>query len=81
MAQRVTDSCPNCLRRDVPPQVDAEDYHGNPHTSYRCPVCWHVWTTQRTAEPAEPYYAIYDDPDAWEADDDFTDYDRDGGWL
>ena len=81
MAQRVTDSCPNCLRRDVPPRVDAEDYAGNPHTSYRCPACWHVWTTRRVAEPAEPYYATYDDPDAWEADDDFTDYDREDGWT
>lgn len=77
MARNVNDTCPRCLRRDVEPLVDAEDYHGNPHTSYRCPNCHHVWVTRRTAEPEESRYADpedIDDPDAWEADDDFSDY-------
>ena len=75
------DNCPRCLRRDVPPLVDAEDYHGNPHTSYRCPACGWTWITRRLAEPEEPYYQPSDDPDAWEAEDDFTDYDRERGWF
>lgn len=78
--RNVNDSCPNCLERDVPPRVDAEDYHGNPHSSYRCPRCRHVWTTRRLAEPEPDHYATYDDPDAWEAEDDFRTYDRDRGW-
>jgi len=78
---KTTDTCPRCLRRDVPPQIDAEDYDGNPSSSYRCPACGHRWFTHRTAEPEPDHYATYDDPDAFEADDDFTDYDRDRGWL
>lgn len=77
----VNDTCPRCLTRDVRPGVDAEDYDGNPHTSYRCPNCRHVWFTKRLAEPEPETYATYDDPDAWEADDDFTDYDRAMGWT
>jgi hypothetical protein len=80
MAQRVTDSCPACLRPDVAPQVDAEDYHGNPHSAYRCPRCGWAWTTRRLAEPEPDHYATYDDPDAWEAEDDFSDYDGERGW-
>lgn len=72
----VNDTCPRCLRRNVPPRIDAEDYGGNPHSSYTCPGCGWTWHTQRTAEPAAEQYAVYDDPDAWEADDDFTDYDQ-----
>jgi hypothetical protein len=72
----VIDTCPNCLRRDVGPRLDEEDYDGNPHSTYACPSCGHTWSAQRIAEPEPPRYAVYDDPDAWEADDDFTDYDR-----
>jgi hypothetical protein len=72
----VNDTCPRCLRRDVPPFLDREDYHGNPHSTYACPGCGWTWTTQRIAEPEPDQYAVYDDPDAWEADDDFTAYDR-----
>ncbi|WP_367134526.1 MULTISPECIES: hypothetical protein [Streptomyces] len=71
----MTDACPRCLRRHVPPYVDAEDYDGNLHASYRCPACGHSWVTRRTAEPEPSRYATYDDPDAWEAEDDFSDYD------
>lgn len=77
---KTTDTCPRCLRRDVTPEIDAEDYDGNPRTSYRCPACGHVWFTHRAAEPEPDYYATYDDPDAHEADDDFRDYDRERGW-
>lgn len=79
-AQSVTDNCPRCLHREVLVTVDAEDYHGKLHTSYRCLRCRHTWFTIRTAEPEPPYYAEYDDPDAWEADDDFRAYDRERGW-
>lgn len=78
--REMLDNCPRCLTRDVIPLVDAEDYHGNPHTSYRCPRCGHVWITRRLAEP-DDLVDEFDDPDAWEADDDFTSYDRDVGWL
>jgi hypothetical protein len=74
----VNDTCPRCLHRDVGPYVNAEDYDGNPSASYRCPACAHVWVTRRIAEPEQPYYATYDDPDAWEAEDDFSDYDAPG---
>lgn len=77
----MNDSCPRCLARDVAPHTDAEDYDGNLHTSYRCPRCGNTWVTRRTAPPEPDPYATYDDPDAWEADDDFTAYDRDRGWL
>lgn len=80
----MTDTCPACLRPDVEPAVDAEDYDGNPRSSYRCPRCGWTWFTQRTGEPARDRFATYadhDDPDAWEADDDFSDYDRARGWL
>lgn len=80
MSQNVNDTCPCCCKRDVPPRVDAEDYDGNPHTSYRCPACGWTWFTIRRAEPQPDYYATYDDPDAWEAEDDFTSYDRARGW-
>lgn len=80
MPQKVTDTCPRCLRREVQPEIDAEDYAGNPHTSYRCPACRHVWFAIRAAEPEPAYYAEHDDPDAWEADDDFNSYDRERGW-
>lgn len=72
----VNDSCPRCMRRDVKPYLDREDYHGNTYSLYVCPGCGHTWRAQRIAEPEADYYAVYDDPDAWEADDDFTAYDR-----
>jgi ssDNA-binding Zn-finger/Zn-ribbon topoisomerase 1 len=72
----VNDTCPNCLRRGVEPRLDQEDYDGNPHSTYTCPSCGHTWNAQRIAEPEPPRYAAYDDPDAWEAEDDFTAYDR-----
>jgi predicted RNA-binding Zn-ribbon protein involved in translation (DUF1610 family) len=81
MKHELADNCPRCLRRDVPPTREAEDYQGNTHAAYECPACGWVWRTERTAPAEEPYYAAYDDPDAWEADDDFTDYDRERGWL
>lgn len=77
----VNDTCPRCLRRDITPASDMEDYSGNLHTGYRCGRCGHVWLTRRIAEPEPDRYATYDDPDAWEAEDDFTDYDRERGWL
>lgn len=76
----VNDTCPSCCKRDVPPHVDAEDYDGNPHSAYRCPACRHTWLTVRRTDTASGDYATYDDPDAWEADDDFSDYDRARGW-
>lgn len=71
-----TDTCPRCLRRDIEPYIDREDYHGNPRSVYACPSCAWTWRTERIAEPEPEYYAVYDDPDAWEADDDFTAYDQ-----
>lgn len=76
----MTDSCPCCLRRDVEPFRDLEGYDGNPLSAYRCPGCGHAWTVRRTAVPEPDRYAVYDDPDAWEADDDFSDYDEACGW-
>lgn len=76
-----TDSCPRCLRSDIEPAIDAEDYWGNPHSSYRCPGCGHRWVTRRIGEPEPGRYRTPDDPDAWEAEDDFTGYDRERGWL
>ena len=76
-----TDSCPRCLTRGIKPRVDAEDYDGNTHKVHCCSRCGHRWVTRRIAEPEESSYAECDDPDAWEADDDFSDYDRDRGWL
>ena len=76
----VNDNCPRCLQRDVRPTIDAEDYDGNPRSSYRCPRCRHVWFTHRIAEPIESRFQPSDDPDAWEAEDDFSDYDNEPSW-
>lgn len=75
------DNCPRCLQRDITPTVDAEDYNGNPRSAYRCPRCLHTWFVHRVGEPEPDRHATYDDPDAWEADDDFRDYDRAMGWI
>jgi transposase len=72
-----SDTCPRCLRRDVKPAAVAEDYDGSSRSSYRCPGCGWTWLTRRAAEPEPSPFVEHDDPDAWEADDDFTDYD---GW-
>lgn len=77
----MNDTCPRCLRREVLPIRDMEGYDGRLHASYRCDNCGHTWVTRRAAEPEGDRYATYDDPDAWEAEDDFRDYDRDRGWL
>jgi transposase-like protein len=76
----LADNCPRCLRRDVAPIQEAEDYDGNTYARYQCPSCTWSWRTQRTARPEESRYAVYDDPDAWEADDDFSDYDQERSW-
>lgn len=42
----ITDTCPSCLRRDIPPAATkargARLVHG-----YRCPGCGHTWATGR----------------------------------
>lgn len=72
----LADNCPRCLRRDIAPVREAEDYNGNTVAWFACPHCWHRWITTRKAPAEESRYAEYDDPDAWEAEDDFSAYDR-----
>lgn len=75
----LTDNCPRCLARDVPPDRQAEDYNGNTHTGYCCSACGWTWKTCRVAPIEESRYTDHGDPDAWEAEDDFSDYDNDRG--
>lgn len=48
----MTDSCPNCCRRDVPPAAEHHCGESVVHAC-RCPACGHHWTTSRlhTAYP------------------------------
>ncbi|MEV0209426.1 zinc ribbon domain-containing protein [Streptomyces sp. NPDC050788] len=62
----MTDNCPRC-GATTEPQDPADEPQ-----RYICRSCGHSWTTSRNesvwAPPADAY-AIYDDPDAWEAND------------
>jgi predicted RNA-binding Zn-ribbon protein involved in translation (DUF1610 family) len=42
----MTDTCPNCCRRDVPPRAERSDDRQLRH-AYRCPDCGHAWITNR----------------------------------
>ncbi|MEU9656728.1 hypothetical protein [Streptomyces chartreusis] len=62
----MTDNCPRCCT-STSPQDPADDPQ-----RYICRACGHSWTTNHHAtayEPPADTYAIYDDPDAWEAED------------
>lgn len=62
----MTDNCPRCLA-STEPQTPADDPQ-----RYICRACGHSWTTSRNQAvwaPSADDYAIYDDPDAWEAND------------
>jgi hypothetical protein len=72
----VNDNCPNCLHRGVEPRSVAEIARGVERSSYRCPRCRRTWETERMADDGRRGEAAgCGDPDAWEADDDFSDYD------
>ncbi|MEV8548361.1 hypothetical protein AB0L04_00700 [Streptomyces glaucescens] len=49
----MTDSCPRCNRRDVPPRAERTD-DTQTRSAYRCPACGHAWITSRlrSAYPA-----------------------------
>ncbi|WP_406469056.1 hypothetical protein OH738_18150 [Streptomyces hirsutus] len=65
----MTDNCPRCFT-STEPQTPADGPQ-----RYACRACGHSWTTNRNeaawAPPADDY-ATYDDPDAWEAEDPYT---------
>ena len=42
----MTDTCPNCLRRDVQPRAERTD-NAQIRSAYRCPSCGHAWITSR----------------------------------
>ncbi|MEU2924160.1 hypothetical protein ABZ636_03735 [Streptomyces sp. NPDC007251] len=49
----MTDTCPRCCRRHVPPRAERTD-DSQIRSAYRCPDCGHAWITsrQRAAYPA-----------------------------
>ncbi|MFE8013639.1 hypothetical protein ACFU3O_12960 [Streptomyces antibioticus] len=61
-----TDCCSRCFTPTMPQDDDEEPQR------YICATCGRSWTTSRDrtvyASPADTY-AVYDDPDAWEAED------------
>ncbi|MBB4893506.1 hypothetical protein FHS39_002537 [Streptomyces olivoverticillatus] len=42
----MTDSCPACVRRGIPPAATRRRGDTVVH-GYRCPVCGHQWATAR----------------------------------
>lgn len=42
----MTDSCPNCCRRNVSPSAERSD-DTQIRSTYRCPGCGHAWITSR----------------------------------
>ncbi|KOT49942.1 MULTISPECIES: hypothetical protein [Streptomyces] len=42
----MTDTCPNCCRRRIPPCAERRRGNGLVH-GYRCPGCGHEWVTAR----------------------------------
>lgn len=42
----MTDTCPNCCHRGVPPRTERDD-GAQLRSAYRCPNCGHAWITNR----------------------------------
>lgn len=42
----MTDSCPACVRRAIPPAAERRRGESVVH-GYRCPACGYIWATAR----------------------------------
>jgi DNA-directed RNA polymerase subunit RPC12/RpoP len=49
----MTDSCPNCCRRNVHPRAEHAD-DTQLRSAYRCPQCGHAWITNRMRDAYGP---------------------------
>lgn len=54
MSAKDTDSCPNCLERDIEPALERRRGNRTRH-GYQCPRCRQQWITERidSAYPVE----------------------------